>query len=294
MSDGAQVNPVLQCGSRALALTRPLLMGVLNVTPDSFSDGGAFKALDAALEQAHSLQAQGADIIDIGGESTRPGAQAVDLAEERRRILPLLRLLREQLDVPISVDTSKPALMAEAIDAGAGMINDVNALQAPGALQVLAGQPQIACVMMHMQGQPRSMQHNPQYTDVVGEVGDFLEARKQAAVLAGVRPGQIVLDPGIGFGKNLSHNLQLLRATGSLTRQLGPLAIGVSRKSMFAQLLGDRPPQQRIAASVQAAMLATQAGAAILRVHDVTQTREALQLLHALQTAEPDSGESDA
>ncbi|MGJ8669173.1 MAG: dihydropteroate synthase [Oceanococcus sp.] len=260
-------------------------MGVLNVTPDSFSDGGQYDQLGQALAQAVRMQAEGADIIDIGGESTRPGAAAVDLEEERRRIVPLLRKLREHVDLPISVDTSKPELMSEAIAHGAGMINDVNALRASGALSVLAQNPHVACVLMHMRGEPRTMQENPQYEDVFVEVCDFLQSRKEASVTAGLRAGQVVVDPGIGFGKSLAHNLKLLRETPALVQQFGLVLIGVSRKSMFAQLLGDRPPNQRIQASVQTAMLAAQAGAAILRVHDVKQTCEALRLLQAIETA---------
>lgn len=275
----------LQCGSRRLSLDQPRLMGVLNVTPDSFSDGGEFLDPKRALDHALRLQEAGADLIDIGGESTRPGAAAVSLEQERQRVLPLLEALQPRLSVPLSLDTSKPALMREAIALGVGMINDVNALRAEGALETLAAAPDVAVVLMHMQGQPRSMQQAPDYQDVVSEVAEFLLERKQAAVVAGVRPGQIVLDPGIGFGKRLNHNLKLLRATAEFTRRLGPLLIGVSRKSMFAQLLGERPPQQRIAASVQTAMLCAQAGAAILRVHDVKQTREALQLLQAITSA---------
>ena len=277
--------PALQLGAHALCLSRPRVMGVLNVTPDSFSDGGQFNQIDRAVSQALRLQDEGADIIDIGGESTRPGAAAVALDEERRRVLPLLRELRQALRVPISIDTSKPGLMAEAIAEGAGMINDVNALRAPGALEALAPHPDIACVLLHIRGQPRSMQHNPQYDDVGSEVTAFLQARKEAAVQAGLRPAQLVVDPGIGFGKTLSHNLSLLRQTDRLVKQFGPVLIGVSRKSMFAQLLGERPPEQRVAASVQTALLAAQAGAAILRVHDVKQTCEALHLLQAIASA---------
>ena len=261
-------------------------MGVLNVTPDSFSDGGDWLEPRVALAHARRMREQGADIIDVGGESTRPGAAAVSLDEERRRVVPIIEALAGELDVPISIDTSKPQLMADAIAAGAGMVNDVNALRAPGGLELLAGHPDVAVVLMHMQGAPRTMQRNPQYQDVVAEVGDFLQQRRQACIDAGIDPERIVVDPGIGFGKALEHNLALLRATSELVRQFGPVLIGVSRKSMFSQLLGERPPLQRVAASVQTAMLAAQAGAAIVRVHDVEQTREAISLLRAITHAE--------
>lgn len=277
--------PALQCGCYALDLSEPRIMGVLNVTPDSFSDGGKFTRLGAAIDQALRMQDEGADLIDIGGESTRPGAAAVSLDEERRRILPLLEALTDSLQIPVSVDTSKPDLMIDAIAAGAGMINDVNALRGEGALEALAGAPDVACVIMHMQGEPRTMQKKPHYDDVVAEVADFLQQRKEQAVLAGIRAGQIVVDPGIGFGKSLAHNLQLLKASASLVREFGAVLVGVSRKSMFSHLLGERGPAERIAASVQTAMLCAQAGAAILRVHDVKQTQEALQLLQAIQSA---------
>ena len=275
----------LQCGRFELSFQRPLIMGVLNLTPDSFSDGGQYDSPAAALTRARQMQDEGADLIDVGGESTRPGAAAVSLAQERLRVLPIVEKLSKELSIPLSVDTSKPELMREVIQAGAGMINDVNGLQADGAAEVLAQNPQVACVLMHMRGQPRSMQSNPQYQNVVLEVSAYLQQRRCSVVEAGVLAQQCVLDPGIGFGKTLAHNLALLKNIPQLVEDLGPLLIGVSRKSMFAHLLGERPPQQRIAASVQAALLAAQAGAAILRVHDVRQTREALQLLNAIQTA---------
>ncbi len=276
----------LPCGARTLSLKRPLIMGVLNVTPDSFSDGGDWLEPSVALAHAQRMREQGADIIDVGGESTRPGAAAVSLDEERRRVVPIIEALASQLDVPVSIDTSKPQLMADAIAAGAGMVNDVNALRAPGGLELLADHAHVAVVLMHMQGAPRTMQSNPQYRDVVAEVGDFLAQRRQACIEAGIDPARIVVDPGIGFGKALGHNLALLRATSELVERFGPVLIGVSRKSMFSQLLTERPPLQRVAASVQTAMLAAQSGAAILRVHDVEQTREAITLLRAITHAE--------
>lgn len=261
-------------------------MGVLNVTPDSFSDGGDWLEPGVALAHAQRMREQGADIIDVGGESTRPGAAEVSLDEERRRVVPIIEALASQLDVPISIDTSKPELMADAIAAGAGMVNDINALRAPGGLELLARHAHVAVVLMHMQGAPRTMQHNPQYQDVVAEVADFLAQRRQACIDAGIDPARIVVDPGIGFGKALEHNLALLRATTELVERFGPVLIGVSRKSMFSQLLSERPPLQRVAASVQTAMLAAQAGATILRVHDVEETREAMRVLRAITHAE--------
>lgn len=276
----------LSCGAHQLSLDRPLIMGVLNVTPDSFSDGGDWLEPAAAVAHAQRMRDQGADIIDVGGESTRPGAAAVSLDEERRRVVPVIEALVANLDIPVSIDTSKPELMADAIAAGAGMVNDINALRAEGALTLLAQHPQVAAVLMHMQGEPRTMQDAPDYGDVVQDVADFLDQRRQACVQAGIDGGRIVVDPGIGFGKALEHNLDLLRATKDLVAHFGPVLIGVSRKSMFSHLLGERPPLQRVAASVQTAMLAAQAGAAILRVHDVEQTREALILLRALTDGE--------
>ncbi len=276
----------LSCGAHQLSLDRPLIMGVLNVTPDSFSDGGDWLEPAAAVAHAQRMRDQGADIIDVGGESTRPGAASVSLDEERHRVVPVIEALVANLDIPVSIDTSKPELMADAIAAGAGMVNDINALRAEGALTLLAQHPQVAVVLMHMQGEPRTMQDAPDYGDVVQDVADFLDQRRQACVQAGIDGGRIVVDPGIGFGKALEHNLDLLRATKDLVAHFGPVLIGVSRKSMFSHLLGERPPLQRVAASVQTAMLAAQAGAAILRVHDVEQTREALILLRALTDGE--------
>ncbi|WP_083559108.1 dihydropteroate synthase [Oceanococcus atlanticus] len=276
----------LPCGAHQLSLERPLIMGVLNVTPDSFSDGGDWLQPAAAVAHAQRMRDEGADIIDVGGESTRPGAATVSLEQERRRVVPVIEALAAQLDIPISIDTSKPQLMADAVAAGAGMVNDVNALRAEGAVELMAAHPEVSIVLMHMQGAPRSMQQAPCYDDVVSEVADFLEQRRQICTQAGIAARRLVVDPGIGFGKTLEHNLTLLRATGQLVERFGPVLLGVSRKSMFAQLLGDRPPRQRVEASVQTAMLAAQAGAAILRVHDVKQTREALSLLRAISHAE--------
>lgn len=260
-------------------------MGVLNLTPDSFSDGGQYLAQPAALRRARDMHAQGAHIIDVGGESTRPGAAPVAVEEELARVIPVVEALATSLPIPISVDTSKPAVMHAAAAAGASIINDVQALQADGALDCAAQWPQLGYVLMHMQGTPRSMQTAPEYGDVVAEVSAFLQSRRNALVNCGVASQQLVFDPGIGFGKSLAHNLSLLKAIPELVTVFERVLIGVSRKSLFAQLLGERPAHERVAASVQAALLAAQSGAAILRVHDVGETAEALRLWTAIRTA---------
>ncbi len=272
---------ILQCGRFRLRLDRPLIMGVVNVTPDSFSDGGLHADEGRALAHARRLIDEGADIIDIGGESTRPGAAPVPLEEERRRVLPVLERLASG-GVPLSVDTRKPELMREAIAAGAAMINDVTALAGPGALEAMAKTPAAVC-LMHMQGDPGTMQAHPSYQDVVREVRDYLSGRIAAAVAAGIRPERIVADPGFGFGKTLEHNLALLRGLADF-RSLGvALAAGLSRKAMLGRITG-REPQDRVHASVAAALLAVQAGAQIVRVHDVAATRDALAVWNAVRS----------
>lgn len=269
----------LKLGRFSLQLDRPLIMGVLNVTPDSFSDGGSFFDPVQALDHAHRMVEEGADIIDIGGESSRPGAEPVGADEELRRVMPVLEKLAG-LHVPVSVDTSKPQVMRGAIAGGAAMINDISALRAPGALQVLAGSDAAVC-MMHMQGEPRTMQQQPHYTDVVAEVSDFLSGRAQAAVAAGIGHERIVLDPGFGFGKSPQHNLDLIRALPRL-RGLGyPVLAGLSRKSLFGKITG-RAAGGRVHASAAGALLAVQRGAAIVRVHDVAATRDSLLVLRAI------------
>ncbi|WP_156000799.1 dihydropteroate synthase [Thioalkalivibrio sp. ALJT] len=261
-------------------------MGILNVTPDSFSDGGRYTRVDAALARAREMVAEGAEILDIGGESTRPGAEPVGLDEERRRVLPVVEALSAAFDVPLSVDTMKPELMREAVAAGAGLLNDVNGFRAEGALDVAveaAREQGVALCAMHMQGAPQSMQQAPQYRDVVAEVEDFLAARAATLQDAGVPRAQILLDPGFGFGKTLEHNLALFRGLPRLAGAGLPLLVGVSRKSMIGALLGDRPVQARDPGSAIAALLAVQAGARVLRVHDVGATRDALTLYSALQ-----------
>ena len=270
----------LQCGPFRLSLERPLVMGVVNVTPDSFSDGGLHATTDHAVAHAQRLVAEGADILDIGGESTRPGSAPVGLDEERRRVLPVLEALAG-CGVPLSVDTRKPELMAEAIAAGAAMVNDVTALGAPGALAAVAGKPVAVC-LMHMQSEPGTMQANPRYQDVVREVREFLAQRIAAAERAGIARARIVADPGFGFGKTVEHNLALLRSLGEF-RSLGVvLMAGLSRKAMLGTLTG-REPRERVAASVAAALVAVQNGAQMVRVHDVAATRDALAVWEAIR-----------
>jgi len=272
--------PVLDCGGRALNLSRTAIMGILNVTPDSFSDGGIFLARDTAVAHALTMVEEGADLIDVGGESTRPGAQAVSVQEELDRVIPVIEALARVVPVPISIDTSKPEVMRAAVAAGAGLINDVRALRELGAVEAAAAL-QVPVCLMHMQGEPRSMQHHPAYTDVAGEVRDFLQERIETCVAAGIPRQRLVVDPGFGFGKNADHNLELLRRLGEL-RTLGmPILAGLSRKSMIGALFG-LPVAQRLHASVALALIAVQNGATILRVHDVRATREAIRMLEVV------------
>jgi dihydropteroate synthase len=279
----------LDCAGRRLRLDRPLVMGVLNVTPDSFSDGGRHAGLDLACAHARAMVEAGADIIDVGGESTRPGAEPVSLQEELDRVIPVLERLHAERDVVLSVDTSKPEVMRAALDAGAGMLNDVNGLRAPGAVDVAALGAAAVCVM-HMQGQPRSMQQRPEYADVVAEVTDFLAGRAELLRTRGVAGERIVLDPGFGFGKTLEHNLALFRSLQELAALGYPLLVGVSRKSMIGALLGDRPVSDRLFGSVAAALVAARSGASILRVHDVRETVDALTIQRALDSGQNHRG----
>jgi dihydropteroate synthase len=257
-------------------------MGVVNVTPDSFSDGGKFADTDAAIAHARRLVDDGAAVLDIGGESTRPGALAVSAAAELQRILPVLDALHDS-GVPISIDTSKPEVMREALAHGADIINDVNAFRAAGALDLVASSSVGLCIM-HMQGEPRSMQNAPHYDDVVAEVSTFLIERARAAEAAGVARDRIAIDPGFGFGKTLEHNLQLLRCLGHLTEFGWPVLVGISRKSMLGRITG-RDVDERAHASVAAALLAVMRGARIVRAHDVRATCDALAVLHAVEPA---------
>lgn len=273
----------LNCAGTRLGLESPVVMGILNVTPDSFSDGGDFISADAALRHAHQMVEEGAGIIDLGGESTRPGAQAVSEQQELDRVIPLIERLASELDLPLSIDTSKAVVMREAVAAGAGMINDVMALRAEGALEV-AAELEVPVCLMHMQGEPRTMQQAPSYRDVVAEVGDFLQQRVAACEAAGIARERLLLDPGFGFGKNLEHNLTLLKQLDQLGRLGLPLLAGISRKSMIGTILGGAPVDQRLAGSLSAALYAVGKGAHIVRVHDVGPTVDALRVLLAIES----------
>ncbi|MGB5080824.1 MAG: dihydropteroate synthase [Burkholderiales bacterium] len=271
---------VLRCGRFRLALDRPLVMGVVNVTPDSFSDGGRYLERSAADARARQLADEGADLIDIGAESSRPGAQGISVEQELSRLMPVLAGLRD-LSVPLSVDTVKPEVMLAAIDAGVAMVNDIMALRAPGALEAVAGSGVAVC-LMHMQGEPRTMQREPRYGDVVAEVKAFLAARVAAAEAAGIARERLVIDPGFGFGKTSGHNFELLRNLDRIAEIGPPVLAGLSRKSSLGAIAG-RGSGERLAASLAAALLAVQHGARILRVHDVGATRDALAVLAATQ-----------
>ena len=275
---------ILQCGRYRLPLfrphSRPLVMGILKVTPDSFSDGGRFQSLELAISRAEQMIADGVDIIDIGGESSRPGVAPLPLDEELRRVMPVLYALRD-CGKPLSIDTYKPETMREALAADADMINDINGFCAPGALQAVADSACGLCIM-HMQGDPQSMQRNPSYRDVQGDVGAFLQARVQAAQQAGIGRERLCIDPGFGFGKTLEHNLALLRHLGQLQVELEvPVLAGISRKSMIGAITG-RPVEARLAGSLAAALFAAAQGAQILRVHDVAETVDALKVWQAV------------
>ncbi|MFQ5635731.1 MAG: dihydropteroate synthase [Gammaproteobacteria bacterium] len=258
---------------------RCLVMGILNVTPDSFSDGGRFESLPAAVDQAARIIEEGADLLDVGGESTRPGAVEVSVDQELERVIPVIEQLRARFEKPVSVDTSKPEVMRAAVAAGAAMINDVCALQAAEALDVAADLGVPVC-LMHMQGRPRTMQRDPAYSDVTGEVREFLRRRMAACVGAGLAAEKLLVDPGFGFGKTVRHNLQLLGDLDKITDLGAPVVVGLSRKSMIGKLL-DRPVGERLHASVALALLAAQRGAAVVRVHDVGPTVDALDIWRA-------------
>jgi len=258
-------------------------MGILNVTPDSFSDGGRFHHLDAALSGAREMLGDGADVIDVGGESVRPGAQPVAIVDELERVVPVVEAIESELSVSISIDTSKPQVMEAAVAAGAGMINDVMALRAEGAIET-ARDLQVPVCLMHMQGSPRSMQKNPRYDDVVSEVREFLLGRIDACVSAGMDENKLIIDPGFGFGKTLQHNLALLAHLDVLVDTGFPVLVGLSRKSMIAAMLG-HPMDRRVAASAALAMIAVQKGAAMVRVHDVAETADALNVAACVAAA---------
>lgn len=274
---------LLDCGGRSLDLGRPVVMGVLNVTPDSFSDGGNYASRDTALRQGERLAAEGADILDVGGESTRPGSSGVSVQEEIDRVAPVIEALALRLGLPLSVDTSKPEVMRAAVAAGAGLINDVQALRRPGALTT-AVELAVPVCLMHMRGTPASMQEAPVYADPVAEVADFLRERVRICEGAGILRQRLILDPGFGFGKNLAHNLALLAGLGRLAELGLPLLVGLSRKSMIGALTG-REVGDRLAGSLAAAVLAVERGAILIRVHDVAATQDVVKVAWALMQA---------
>jgi dihydropteroate synthase len=272
---------VLQCGRRQLDLSRPVVMGILNVTPDSFSDGGRYLDCDAAVTRALRMWEEGAAIIDVGAESTRPGALPVSVQEELDRILPVIERLAREVDAVVSIDTSSPEVIREGAALGAGFINDVRALRRDGAIAAAAATDLPVC-LMHMQGEPSTMQHQPTYADIVDEVEAFLRERVGCCVAAGIDASRIVLDPGFGFGKTLAHNLALLNQLKRLQDLGHPVLAGLSRKSMLGALLGGAPVEERLYASVSAAAIAVLNGARIVRVHDVKATCDAIAVASAL------------
>ena len=271
----------LIAGTKRLALSSPIVMGILNVTPDSFSDGGQYSSYEFACQHADDMVAQGAGMIDIGGESTRPGAAEVSLADELARVIPLVKYVAAHHDVWISVDTSKPEVMRQAVAAGAHLINDVRALMEPGALEA-AAELQVPICLMHMQGEPKIMQFAPTYHNVIEEVSAFLTERIEACLRAGIPRELLILDPGFGFGKSLEHNYELLAKLDCFAQFDLPILIGLSRKSMIGNLLA-KPTSERLAGSLAGAMIAAQKGAHIIRVHDVTETVDMLKVLQATQ-----------
>jgi len=271
----------LQHHDKILTLNQPQIMGILNVTPDSFSDGGCFNHLDAALAQVDAMLNDGATIIDIGGESTRPGAPLVSVEQELERVIPVIEKIRQTFDCWVSIDTSKAAVMTAAVNSGANMINDVRALQEPGALSA-AIEAKVPVCLMHMQGQPKTMQQAPQYNDVIEEVLDFFEQRINVCVASGLDYEQIIVDPGFGFGKTMAHNFALIKYFKRFSQFGLPLLAGLSRKSMFEHLLAAKV-DQRLAPSLAGALLCAQQGANIVRVHDVKATADVLAVLKAVQ-----------
>ncbi|OEE89128.1 dihydropteroate synthase [Vibrio crassostreae] len=271
---------ILKAHNKTLVLDRPHVMGILNVTPDSFSDGGKFNSLDNALQQAERMVQAGVSIIDIGGESTRPGAPDVSLEEELARVIPAIKAIRAKFDVWISIDTSKAEVMRQAVEAGADLINDVRALQEPGALQV-AADANVPICLMHMKGQPRTMQANPSYDDVLQDVEAFLQERVEACEAVGISKDQLILDPGFGFGKTIEHNYHLLAHLEKFHSLGLPVLAGMSRKSMIFKLL-DKVPADCMVASVTCATIAAMKGAQIIRVHDVEETLEAMKIIEVM------------
>ena len=269
-----------RCLHRTIDVTRPVVMGILNVTPDSFSDGACYSSVEAAVERASRMVQEGAVIIDVGGESTRPGALPVEQTVEIERVVPVIEAIAAQSEVAISVDTSKPAVMAAAVAAGACIVNDVYALRAPGAREWAAA-AQVGVCLMHMQGEPRTMQHHPHYDDVVKEVIGFLAQQRAACIEAGIAAEAIAVDPGLGFGKGMTHNLTLLRELPRIAALGAPLLVGVSRKSFIGRILG-RSVEERMYGGLGLAALAVSLGARIIRTHDVAQTRDAISMVSAV------------
>lgn len=270
----------LPCGTHFLNIETPQVMGILNVTPDSFSDGGQFSRIDSALRQAEQMIADGATIIDIGGESTRPGAKEVSVNDELARVIPVLKAINARFNIIVSIDTSKATVMSEGITYGAGIINDVRALQNEGCLPVLAQDQSVGICLMHMQGLPRTMQHNPHYANLIDDITTFFQQRILACKQAGINTSRLILDPGFGFGKSLEQNYSLLANMAKFQCLDLPILAGLSRKSMIGNLL-DREVNERLAGSLATAIIAAQQGAKIIRVHDVKETVDALKVLQA-------------
>lgn len=277
-------NARLPCGNRELDLSRTHVMGILNITPDSFSDGGRYNRMDAALLRVEQMLAAGATLIDVGGESTRPGAAVVSVQQEVERVVPMVEAISQRFDAVISIDTSTPEVIRGSAAVGAGLINDIRALQRPGAMQA-AVDTGLAVCLMHMQGDPQTMQQAPLYASVLEEVNAFLEQRVQACLDAGIERGKLLLDPGFGFGKSLQHNLELFAAMQQVCPLDLPLLVGVSRKSMIGQAL-DRPVDQRLSGGLALTTLAVVKGARIIRVHDVAETVDAVRMAEAVLAAE--------
>lgn len=277
-----------RCQHRVIDLSRPVVMGILNVTPDSFSDGGRYAGTEAALQRAAAMVAEGAAILDIGGESTRPGAEAVEEATENARVIPVIEGIARSLDVAISIDTRKPGVMAAATAAGACIVNDVYALRAPGARE-WAAKAGVGVCLMHMQGEPRTMQQHPEYQDVVAEVGAFLSRQRAICLAAGIASEAVALDPGLGFGKGLDHNMALLAGLRDIVALGSPVLVGVSRKSFIGRIL-DRPAQDRLAGGLGLAALAVSMGARIIRTHDVAATSDAIRMVAAVLHAGDSAG----
>jgi dihydropteroate synthase len=276
---------IWRCRHRSIDLTRPIVMGILNVTPDSFSDGGRFAQADAALERARQMVAEGAVIIDVGGQSTRPGAPAVEEGVETARVLPVIEAIAASCDVAISIDSSKPAVMAAAVAAGACIINDIHALREPGG-RAVAARTEAGVCLMHMQGEPRTMQESPHYNDVVAEVSEFLLRERQACMQEGVAAECIAFDPGFGFGKSLEHNLTLLRELPRFAAMSAPLVVGVSRKSVIGTILG-KGVNDRLHGGLGLAALAVMGGARVIRTHDVGPTLDAIRTVSAVLQGPP-------